>query len=185
MKVLYKTTKWAGKFLNLHHYHLDDGRIYEVCSRKVHPNPEECDAVDIIAFNKGHKSICIIQEYRPAVEGFVFAFPAGLREQGEDVIETARRELWEECGLKIATIDKVLPPSFQSPGMSDESCATVICTVENETELTAANASGNEMIHPYWYTKERVREMLNSPYQIPMSVRCQIFLAAWSGHIML
>lgn len=178
MKVTTIVPKCRGNFLNLHHYHLDDGRIYEVCSRRARPDPKRCDAVDIIAFNATKDAVCVISEYRPPVEGNIVAFPAGLREAEEEISETAQRELFEECGLHIAALLNYLEPSFQSPGMSDETCATVFCVAEGE--LTNENATKDEVIHPMWFTKEQAREYLKSGQ--PISARCQMFLAMWSGY---
>ncbi len=179
MKVKTIAPKWKGKFLNLHHYYLDDGRIYEVCSRSARPDPKRCDAVDIVAFNATRDAVCVISEYRPPVEDYILAFPAGLRESGEGIYETAQRELFEECGLHITALLNHLEPSFQSPGMSDETCATVVCVVEGE--LTNKNETKDEDIRPMWFTKEQAKEYLQSGK--PISVRCQMFLAMWSGYL--
>lgn len=179
IKVLAKETKWAGNFLNLHHYHLNDGRIYEVCSRKSNPDPKECDAVDIVAFNEDKTKVCVIVEYRIPVEGYCIAFPAGLREAGEGIFETAQRELWEECGLHISTIYKILEPSFQSAGMSDESVATVVCSAAGD--ITNEHQEKCENIRPVWVTKAEAKKIVESGQNI--SARCQIFLALWSGFI--
>lgn len=179
MKVLSKENKWKGRFLNIFHYQLDDGRTYEVCSRKELPNPKECDAVDIIAFNPDKSKICVIVEYRVPVEGYCFSFPAGLREAGEGIFETAQRELWEECGLHISTIYKILPPSFQSAGMTDENISTVICSAFGD--LTNENKEACEDIRPIWIGKEEAKKILESGQNI--SARCQLFLSVWSGYV--
>jgi ADP-ribose pyrophosphatase len=40
--------------------------------------------------------IPIVRQYRPAVEAFTWELPAGLVDRGEELAETARRELLEE-----------------------------------------------------------------------------------------
>lgn len=179
MKILSKNIKWAGNFLNLHHYYLDTGRFYEVCSRKEHPNPKECDAVDIIAFNADKSKVCVISEYRIPVEGYCLAFPAGLREPGEEIYETACRELFEECGLHIISLIKTLEPSYQSPGMTDENVATVICVADGE--LSNKNNTEDEQIYPLWLSKDEAKVYLELGK--PISARCQMFLAMWSGYM--
>ena len=178
MKVVSKDIRGGGKFLNWFWYYLNDGRIYEVYSRKKNPNPKECDAVDIAAFNGDRSKVCVIMEYRPAVEDTIMAFPAGLCEAGEGIYETAQRELWEECGLHMVSILKELQASYQSPGMSDESCATVFCVATGD--ITNAHNTDDEEIHPMWISKEEAREYLKSGQ--PISACCQMFLAMWSGY---
>ena len=179
MRVFSITPVTKGKFLNLYLFGLDDGRTYEVCSRKNPPNADDCDAVDIIAFNEDRSEVCIVMEYRPPVDRYICAFPAGLREADEEILETARRELWEECGLSIIDQLQTLEPSYQSPGMTDENVATVICSATGD--LTNKYNTSDEHIHPMWFTKEMARKYLESGQ--PISARCQIFLAMWSGYI--
>ena len=175
MKTLVTECKWAGKFLNFFHYHLDNGKIYEVCSRKKIPDPNNCDAVDIIAFNKSKEKVCVVSEYRVPVGKRIIAFPAGLRESDEHILDTAKRELFEETGLTITHVIKQLPPAFQSPGMSDENVATIICVAEGEP--TNSNATSDEDICPMWIDRLEAYDMIKQ--NKPMSVRVQIFLSMW------
>ena len=139
MKIISKTTKWAGKYLNFFHYYLDNGRVYEVCSRKQHPNPKECDAVSIIAFNEDQTKVCLIKEYRIPAEDYIWSFPAGLRDSDEEPEATAARELLEETGLIFKKTLTYLPPSYQSPGMTDENVATIFCIATGEPQAKGEN----------------------------------------------
>jgi ADP-ribose pyrophosphatase len=49
----------------------------------------------------------IVRQYRPAVENYVWELPAGTVDKGERAVDTLRRELWEETGLKIKKIIKL------------------------------------------------------------------------------
>ena len=73
--------------------------------------------------------IVLVRQYRYPVGGYVYEFPAGLVEPGEDVIPAACREIFEETGLRL-TVKGTLPPYFTTVGMTDESCATVFGTCE-------------------------------------------------------
>ncbi len=61
----------------------------------------------------------LIQQYRYAVDAYIFEAPAGTIDEGEEPHETARRELIEETGMKAETF---VPKGwiYSSPGYTDE-----------------------------------------------------------------
>ncbi|MDK2974981.1 MAG: ADP-ribose pyrophosphatase [Methanofollis sp.] len=61
----------------------------------------------------------LVRQYRFAVGEWIYEAPAGTLEEGEEPIETARREIIEECGLAAG---KMIPRGFvyTTPGFSDE-----------------------------------------------------------------
>jgi ADP-ribose pyrophosphatase len=58
-----------------------------------HPGAVAIVAVD----NKGY--VTLVRQLREATRGPLLELPAGTAEQGEEPLETAQRELQEECGL--------------------------------------------------------------------------------------
>src|SRR5665213_3232918 len=48
--------------------------------------------------------IPIVRQYRPALERFTWELPAGLVDEGEDAVDTCRRELLEETGYPARTV---------------------------------------------------------------------------------
>lgn len=83
------------------------------------------DGVVIYATFEG--KVVLVRQYRYPVGGYVYEFPAGLLEPGEDVKSAACREIFEETGLKL-TVRHTAPAYFTTVGMTDESCATVFGT---------------------------------------------------------
>lgn len=53
--------------------------------------------------------IPIVSQYRPAVEAYTWEFPAGTVDAGEDPEHAAVRELAEETGLRLETIEELGP----------------------------------------------------------------------------
>lgn len=112
-----------------------DGKYY-VASRAKDPKAMKLatgrntpDGVIIYSvYGEQRDKVVLIRQYRYSIGGFIYEFPAGLVEPGEDYHEAGIRELKEETGLSL----ELLPadpmyenPGFTTVGMTDESCATI------------------------------------------------------------
>jgi ADP-ribose pyrophosphatase len=88
--------------------------------------------------------ICLIDNYRLAVDQTLLELPAGTREPDEDPAETARRELIEETGYRAGRIE-LLTRFFMSPGILDEQMHLFLAT-----QLTPGepDLQGGEQITP-------------------------------------
>lgn len=71
--------------------------------------------------------ICMIRNYRVAVDRELLELPAGTLELGEPPIETARRELIEETGYTAQHMQPLLE-FYMSPGILDERMFAFIAT---------------------------------------------------------
>lgn len=58
-------------------------------------------------------TICMVRQFRYAMQQELWELPAGKLEKGEDPFEAAKRELGEECGLTADIIS--LWASFSPP----------------------------------------------------------------------
>ena len=72
--------------------------------------------------------VVLVRQYRYAIDSYIYEFPAGLVEPGEDYREAGIREMKEETGLTLTPLD--VDPAYEKPyfttiGMTDESCASV------------------------------------------------------------
>lgn len=125
---------YDGKFLHFYNFKLESGHNYEVVSRQKFEdiNKIKTDAVDIIALSPNLRKILVIKEWRVPVNDYIYAFPAGLCEPDEDIITTAKRELLEETGLVISIIYDILEPAYQSPGMTNETVASIFCSAKGK-----------------------------------------------------
>jgi len=71
--------------------------------------------------------VCLIRNFRVAVDQTLIELPAGTLEPGEDPAVTARRELAEETGYRAGRIER-LATFLMSPGILDEKMHLYLAT---------------------------------------------------------
>ena len=133
------------------------------------------NAVVMILTDESGELILVNREYRMAMAQWIYNFPAGLIDPGESPEESARRELWEETGLRIVRIDDVLDNSYSAVGFSNERNVCVFGIAEGEFRKSTSDA---EEITPGWYTKEEIKQLLRTE---PFAARTQAYCYAWAN----
>lgn len=155
-------------------------KVYEMISRNnninnydelVNPN---VDAVVLIMHDESGNKILLNREFRMASGRYVYNFPAGLIDEGETYEESARRELHEETGLTLLSIDEVMNKSYSAVGFSNE---TNICIIGTAGGNFAPSTSTYEEIEAGWYTKEDVKVLLKKEC---FAARTQAYCYMWS-----
>jgi len=136
-----KVTKQTNnKYLNIYEFESEFRNgftgTYFVASRRQ--QPEQLKAVThdtrsdgvIIYGVYGEKKdrIVLVRQFRYPINDYIYEFPAGLVEPGEDMFAAGIREIYEETGLEFTP--KNAPngyskPFFTTVGMTDECCGTV------------------------------------------------------------
>lgn len=97
----------------------DDGSSLTAVTHDVRPN-------GVTIYSLLEDKVVLVRQYRYPLGGYVYEFPAGLVEPGEDIAAAAVREMYEETGLVFAPIASPFSrPYFSSVGMTDESCCLV------------------------------------------------------------
>ncbi|MBQ8148749.1 MAG: NUDIX hydrolase [Lachnospiraceae bacterium] len=163
-------------------YKTVDGKekVYEMISRDKNMetftelSQHETDAVVVIVEDEERKRILLNREYRMAVGGWVYNFPAGLIDPGESPEVSAARELKEETGLDLIQILDIIPDSYSAVGFSNEKNQ---CIVGIAGGTMAPSNSTVEEIEAGWYTKEDVRELLKTEQ---FAARTQAYCYLWS-----
>ena len=145
-----------------------DIRTLEELQNKV-PN-----AVVMILTDESGERILVNREYRMAMAQWLYNFPAGLIDPGETAEESARRELWEETGLRLTRIDDVLDNSYSAVGFSNERNICVFGTAEGTFRKSTSDA---EEIVPGWYTRDEIKQLLRTE---PFAARTQAYCYTWA-----
>ncbi len=149
----------------------NDDKHWTVASRKseeelreVYLNDKEdnIDAVVICALHKSENKLVLIKQFRVPINNYIYELPAGLVDNNEDMEEAVKRELKEETGLDIISINKENSKSklYLSPGMTDESVAFVYCLCDGR--LSKEYLEDDEDIEAILVSQDEAKEILNS-----------------------
>lgn len=162
-----------NRFVNL--YHVDATSVhntpvsYFVASRsktvsemKLKTGKNDPDGVIIYSlYGEKKDRVVLIRQYRYTIGGYVYEFPAGLVEPGEDFHKAAVREMYEETGLRFSPLEvdsSFEKPFFTTVGLTDESCATVYGYAEGVISTEAQEDS--EEIEVILADRSEVRRIL-------------------------
>lgn len=75
------------------------------------------------------------REWRPSLDAWCVQFPGGMVDGGEDPMDAAARECWEETGHRVVSVGSDgMQPTAVSPGFSDELLWFFHCVVEDESD---------------------------------------------------
>jgi len=133
-----------NKWLNLYMYHYEN-QDYLVASRKSQENlvinskDSTPDAVRIVPYfvENGKTYVVFINEFRCSINKYIWGFPAGLVDKGEDPLMSAKREVLEEIGGTVEEITQTTPLGYSSAGLTDESliCYTAKIRLDSKQHL--------------------------------------------------
>ena len=123
--------------------------------------PDGVIIYSVVKDSDGVEKVVLIRQYRYPIDDFIYEFPAGLVDPGENYAQAAVRELKEETGLTLDPI-QVSPeyekPYFTTIGMTDESCAAVFGYASGT--VTRKYQEASEEIEVVLADKEEVRRIL-------------------------
>lgn len=157
-KVKGKLTKeeilYSGDFINLikEVYSLPNNKT--ITREKIVKNGGK-DSVIIVATDSNGNYILTFQTR--INDKIIAEFPSGYIEDGEDVIEAAKRELKEETGYVSDNVT-ILDESYYSVGIDNSVC----CIVRMKNSVKAFNVNPNENLTYGIFTEEELKYLLNN-----------------------
>lgn len=137
-------------------------RAKSVEEMKLKTRKVNADGVIIYSlYGENRDKVVLVRQYRYSIDDYIYEFPAGLVEPGEDFHNAAAREMKEETGLDFTPL--IQPEMFEKPyfttiGLTDEACATVYGYASGE--ISSAGQEESEEIEVVLADREEVLRIL-------------------------
>jgi 8-oxo-dGTP pyrophosphatase MutT (NUDIX family) len=132
---------WEGRIakVRVDRFRFDDG---EEAEREIVEHP---GAVAVVPFD-GERLFLVRQPREAVGDPALLELPAGkLDEEGEDPLDTAKRELAEEIGKGARTWHR-LTSFYTSPGFADEECHVYLATDLHDAPADAGEEERIEIV---------------------------------------
>jgi len=149
---LSRETIFESDYLNLHidRVRQPNGFIIERFHYVEYPHP----AVGVVAENgEGKVVLCRVPRYTSMTCGW--SVPAGGVESGEDVLEAARREVWEETGFESFD-HRLVYTYYPQQGSSNKLFHVVFCRVGERT----GSFDPDEISEVGWFSRNEVEGII-------------------------
>ena len=154
MWVSYKNGKEGSYYLA--------SRTPETDDLEVMTGKQRVNGVNIFSvYGEKKDRVVLVKQFRYTIGTYIYEFPAGLVEEGEDYHDTAVRELREETGLCLHPVkaDPVFERGYYTTvGMTDENCATVYGYADGE--ITEEFLEGSEDIETVLAGRDEILRIL-------------------------
>lgn len=102
--------------------------------------------------------VVILRQYRSTINKYLYEFPAGTLEPGEQPAACARREIMEEAGYRAGKLKKV-GMIYPVPGYSDE-----IIYIYKAEKLSVQKETGDadEVLEPVIMTRAQIKKIFKA-----------------------
>ncbi|MDP2790000.1 MAG: NUDIX hydrolase [bacterium] len=139
-------------------------------AKSIYAFLQKSPGVFIVAYDG--RGIYLLRQYRYAIRQAIYEIPAGVV-QGTNYLANAKRELFEETGIRAAQWRK-LGTYFTAPGHEQTCTYAFLATNLNTSNISKARQEGDESILDITYVPlSKLRQMLRNG-----EVQCGITLAA-------
>jgi len=142
---------------------------------KINTNDSKPDGVIIYSLHGEKRDrVVLIRQYRYAIDGYIYEFPAGMVDDGEDYHKAGIREMKEETGMDFHPLQVDVmyqKPYFTTIGLTDECCATVYGYATGK--VAGDGLEENEDIEVVLADKNEVRRILKEER---VSIMCAYML---------
>ena len=132
-------------------------------------------------YGENHDRLVLVRQYRYPLGDYIYEFPAGLLEPGEDVAEAGIREMFEETGLNFTPVrgGDCERPFFTTVGMTDESCG--LCFGYCSGTPSVANQEDTEDIQVILADRDECRRILKEENVAIMAAYMMMHFIATPG----
>ena len=131
------------------------------------------------------EKMVLVRQYRCSIDGWIYEYPAGLVDEGEDYKTAGKRELKEETGLDFMPLDvddMYTKPRYTSIGMTDEACGIVYGYATGE--ISKEGQEETEEIDIILANREEVRRILKEErIAVGCAYMMMHFLNTEEGHV--
>ena len=150
---LSRETIFESEYLRLHldRVRQPNGFIIERFHNVEYPHP----AVGVVVENeKGQVVLCRVPRYTSMTNQW--SVPAGGVEKGENVLESARREVWEETGYESFDY-RLVYSYYPQPGSSNKYFQVVFCKAGERT----GDFDPDEISEVGWFSRDEVEGLID------------------------
>jgi nudix-type nucleoside diphosphatase (YffH/AdpP family) len=164
--VIHQTRRIFEQFFKIDEAELSyekfDGSMTPVVKRLCF---ERGDSVAAVVFHRDLKRLLFLRQFRYPTyakgPGWILELVAGMQEEGEDAVLALRREILEEIGYEIESIEPVAM-FYVSPGGSSERIALFYVEVSNRGKVAEGGglAAENEDVQTVAWSREELAEAL-------------------------
>lgn len=102
--------------------------------------------------------VLLVRQYRLPANQYLWELPAGKTDEGESVLQAAKRELIEETGVRARKWKKLVS-FFPSPGYVEEKMTIFLAM---DLTLGQSQPMEDERIETRWFTKKEMRDLIAS-----------------------
>jgi len=174
MKYINKITLFK-KYLKLEEIVLETPDGKQILRERL----DKKSAVAGIVHNTVTDTFLFVKQYRPGPLGEMVEIVAGLLDkEGEDPKECMKREVEEEVGFKVDSIELLMPEFYSSPGHTNEKMTLFYCQVSERVNEGGGVATEDENIEVIEMTEREVmnyefvdaKSLLAIKYVFPINV---------------